>query len=163
ARARHHRPPAAADGGMCRRRLPGVQVARRGVRAQGVLRPVSGDGGDGRGLDRRADLVAEPRRPRSDQGLRRLQGRERAEGTADDQLEEVAFYRPPEDSPEMRWLKQRLQELGGGLPRRRRKTEPLQTPPLSAFEAQLKSSGERELSTTMAFVRILTTLLRDKN
>ena len=82
---------------------------------------------------------------------------------ADDQLEEVPFYRPPEDSPEMRWLKQRLQELGGGLPRRRRKAEPLQAPPLSAFEAQLKSSGERELSTTMAFVRILTTLLRDKN
>src|SRR5947208_1604157 len=82
---------------------------------------------------------------------------------ADDQLEEVPFYRPPEDSPEMRWLKQRLQELGGGLPRRRRKAEPLQAPPLSAFETQLKSSGERELSTTMAFVRILTSLLRDKN
>ncbi|OLC19575.1 MAG: pyruvate dehydrogenase (acetyl-transferring), homodimeric type [Deltaproteobacteria bacterium 13_1_40CM_68_24] len=82
---------------------------------------------------------------------------------ADDQLEQVPFYRPPEDSPEMKWLKQRLQELGGGLPRRRRKAEPLQAPPLSAFEAQLKSSGERELSTTMAFVRILTTLLRDKN
>ena len=82
---------------------------------------------------------------------------------ADDQLEEVPFYRPPEDSPEMRWLKQRLQELGGGLPRRRRKADPLQAPPLSAFEAQLKSSGERELSTTMAFVRILTTMLRDKN
>src|SRR2546428_2551501 len=80
-----------------------------------------------------------------------------------DQLEQVPFSRPPEDSPEMKWLKQRLQELGGGLPRRRRKAEPLQAPPLSAFEAQLKSSGERELSTTMAFVRILTTLLRDKN
>src|SRR5438105_8044470 len=72
---------------------------------------------------------------------------------ADDQLEEVPFYRPPEDSPEMRWLKQRLQELGGGLPRRRRKGErALPVPPLSTFEAQLKSSGERELSTTMAFV-----------
>src|SRR5207237_7987926 len=81
----------------------------------------------------------------------------------DDQLEQVPFYRPPEDSPEMKWLKQRLQELGGGLPRRRRKADPLQAPPLSAFEAQLKSSGERELSTTMAFVRILTTMLRDKN
>src|SRR5256885_16585822 len=66
---------------------------------------------------------------------------------ADDQLEEVPFYRPPEDSPEMRWLKQRLQELGGGLPRRGRKEEPLQEPPSSAFEGQLTSSVERELFT----------------
>ncbi|TMB36933.1 MAG: pyruvate dehydrogenase (acetyl-transferring), homodimeric type [Deltaproteobacteria bacterium] len=82
---------------------------------------------------------------------------------ADDQLETLPFYRPPEDSTEMKWLKERLQALGGGLPRRRRKADPLTAPPLSAFEAQLKGSGERELSTTMAFVRILTTMLRDKN
>jgi pyruvate dehydrogenase E1 component len=81
----------------------------------------------------------------------------------DDQLETLPFYRPPEDSTEMKWLKERLQALGGGLPRRRRKADPLTAPPLSAFEAQLKGSGERELSTTMAFVRVLTTLLRDKN
>jgi pyruvate dehydrogenase E1 component len=81
----------------------------------------------------------------------------------DDQLETLPFYRPPEDSTEMKWLKERLQALGGGLPRRRRKAEPLTVPPLPAFEAQLKGSGERELSTTMAFVRILTTMLRDKN
>jgi pyruvate dehydrogenase E1 component len=81
---------------------------------------------------------------------------------AEEDLEAMPFYRPPEDSAEMRWLRERLQELGGGLPRRRRKADPLQVPPLSAFEAQLKGSGDRELSTTMAFVRILTTLLRDK-
>ncbi|MFN2545827.1 MAG: pyruvate dehydrogenase (acetyl-transferring), homodimeric type [Myxococcales bacterium] len=81
---------------------------------------------------------------------------------ADQQLEEVPFFKPSDDSPEMKFLKDRLAELGG-LPRRRRKAEPLQAPPLSAFEAQLKSSGERELSTTMAFVRILTAILRDKN
>ncbi|MCA1826807.1 MAG: pyruvate dehydrogenase (acetyl-transferring), homodimeric type [Myxococcales bacterium] len=81
---------------------------------------------------------------------------------ADQQLEEVPFFKPSDDSPEMKFLKDRLAELGG-LPRRRRKAEPLQAPPLSAFEAQLKSSGERELSTTMAFVRILTAMLRDKN
>ena len=81
----------------------------------------------------------------------------------DDELETLPFYRPPDDSAEMRWLRERLQALGGGLPRRRRTAEPLAVPPLSAFEAQLKGSGERELSTTMAFVRILTTMLRDKN
>jgi pyruvate dehydrogenase E1 component len=80
----------------------------------------------------------------------------------DEDLEKIPFYRPPEDSPEMKWLKERLQELGGGLPRRRRKAESLKAPALSVFEAQLKSSGERELSTTMAFVRILTSMMRDK-
>jgi pyruvate dehydrogenase E1 component len=81
----------------------------------------------------------------------------------DDQLDKVPFFRPALDSPEMKWLKGRTDELGGGLPRRRRKAEPLQAPPLSAFDAQLKSTGEREISTTMAFVRILTSMLRDKN
>jgi pyruvate dehydrogenase E1 component len=81
----------------------------------------------------------------------------------DDKLAEVPFFKPPDDSPEMRFLQERMKALGGGLPQRRRKAEPLQAPPLSAFETQLKSSADRELSTTMAFVRILTTMLRDKN
>jgi pyruvate dehydrogenase E1 component len=81
----------------------------------------------------------------------------------DEQLEKIPFYKPVPDSPEAKWLKERLAALGGGLPKRRRKAEPLQAPPLSAFDAQLKSSGDRELSTTMAFVRILTSMLRDKN
>ncbi|HEY2029159.1 MAG TPA: pyruvate dehydrogenase (acetyl-transferring), homodimeric type [Myxococcales bacterium] len=82
---------------------------------------------------------------------------------ADADVEKVPFFKPPDDSAEMKWLKDRQKELGGGLPRRRRKAEALQAPPLSAFEAQLKASGEREFSTTMAFVRILTTMMRDKN
>jgi pyruvate dehydrogenase E1 component len=81
----------------------------------------------------------------------------------DDKLAEVPFFKPPDDSPEMRFLQERMKALGGGLPQRRRKAEALQAPPLSAFETQLKSSADRELSTTMAFVRILTTMLRDKN
>jgi pyruvate dehydrogenase E1 component len=82
----------------------------------------------------------------------------------DEDLEKVPFYRPPADSAEMKWLKERLAELGGGLPQRRRKAGPaLKAPPLTTFEAQLKGSGERELSTTMAFVRVLTSMLRDKN
>ena len=52
---------------------------------------------------------------------------------------------------------------GGALPARRRKAAPLEVPPLSAFEGQLKSTEDREISTTMAFVRMLTTLVRDKN
>src|SRR4051812_4588132 len=81
----------------------------------------------------------------------------------DDKLEEVPYVTFPEDSPEMKYMHERRQALGGYQPARRRKAEPLEIPPLSAFETLLKASGAgRELSTTMAFVRILTTLVRDK-
>jgi len=80
----------------------------------------------------------------------------------DEHLEEVPFYKPPEDSPEMKYLRERIAAMGGSLPARKRKVEPLEIPPLSAFEAQLKSSEDREFSTTMAFVRILNTIIRDK-
>ena len=64
----------------------------------------------------------------------------------------------------MKYLHERRAALGGYLPARRRKAEPLAIPPLSAFDALLKATAEgREISTTMAFVRILTTLLRDKD
>ncbi|MGD0291493.1 MAG: pyruvate dehydrogenase (acetyl-transferring), homodimeric type [Candidatus Binataceae bacterium] len=81
----------------------------------------------------------------------------------DDKIEEVPFYRPPDDSPEVVYLKQRRAALGGSLPQRRRKSEALEVPPLSAFDVQLKSTDDRESSTTMAFVRILSTLIRDKH
>ncbi|MCP5150504.1 MAG: pyruvate dehydrogenase (acetyl-transferring), homodimeric type [Ectothiorhodospiraceae bacterium] len=81
---------------------------------------------------------------------------------SDEDIVNAPFYRPPEDSPEIRYLKERREALGGYLPQRRLEAAPLEVPPLSAFDAQLKGSGEREFSTTMAFVRILTTLVRDK-
>ena len=82
---------------------------------------------------------------------------------SDEQLTEIPFLRFAEDSPEMAYLRSRRAALGGSLPARRRRSESLETPPLLAFDALLKSSGEREISTTMAFVRILNTLLRDKS
>ena len=82
----------------------------------------------------------------------------------DDKLEELPFYKPAPDSPEMKYLFERRAALGGFLPQRRRQAfHPLPVPKLEVFEAQLKSSEGREISTTMAFVRILTTLVRDKN
>ena len=82
---------------------------------------------------------------------------------ADDKLEELPFYVPPADSPEMKYLHERRQALGGYLPSRRRRADTVpEVPPLSALEAALKAT-EREISTTMVFVRILTALLRDKN
>jgi len=80
----------------------------------------------------------------------------------DEQVHDGGFHRPPADSEEMTYLRERLDALGGGLPVRRAKADALEVPELSAFGAQLQGSGDREKSTTMAFVRILNTLLRDK-
>ncbi len=81
----------------------------------------------------------------------------------DEQVREVAYYRPPEDSPEIQYLKGRRKRLGGYLPQRRQRAdETLPVPPLETFQNQLEGTGEREVSTTMAFVRILAALLRDK-
>ncbi|MGH8769998.1 MAG: pyruvate dehydrogenase (acetyl-transferring), homodimeric type [Burkholderiales bacterium] len=81
---------------------------------------------------------------------------------SDEKIAEAPFYKPADDSSEMQYLKERMRAMGGSLPARRRKAEPLEVPSLSAFEATLKSTEEREISTTMAFVRILNTLIRDK-
>jgi pyruvate dehydrogenase E1 component len=82
---------------------------------------------------------------------------------SDEQLAEVPFLRFEEDSEEMAYLRERRAALGGYLPaRRRRSTQTLAVPPLSAFGGQLGGTPGREISTTMAFVRILNTLLRDK-
>jgi pyruvate dehydrogenase E1 component len=81
---------------------------------------------------------------------------------SDTELKDVPYYRPAPDSPEMRYMKQRREELGGLIPARRKDMEMLQTPPLSSFGNQLKGSGKREISTTMAFVRLLSTLVKDK-
>jgi pyruvate dehydrogenase E1 component len=81
----------------------------------------------------------------------------------DEQVAEVPFLSLAEGSDELAYLHDRRAALGGALPvRRRRSTESLAVPPLSAFGAQLKDTGDRRISTTMAFVRILSTLLRDK-
>jgi pyruvate dehydrogenase E1 component len=81
----------------------------------------------------------------------------------DDKLETVPYYRPPEDSPEMKYLVERMKAMGGSLPARHNQAEALTVPPLSAFEQLLKGTEDREISTTMAFVRILNSIIRDKN
>jgi pyruvate dehydrogenase E1 component len=81
---------------------------------------------------------------------------------SDEQIKDTPFYRPAEDSEELRYLKSRREALGGPLPQRRVRTEPLQIPALNSFDRLLASTGEREISTTMAFVQLLQTLIRDK-
>ena len=81
----------------------------------------------------------------------------------DQQVEKIEYLRFAEGSKELDYMRARRMDLGGYLPARRRKADPLPMPALSAFEPLLKASGEgREVSTTMAFVRILNILLRDK-
>ncbi|MDJ0850409.1 MAG: pyruvate dehydrogenase (acetyl-transferring), homodimeric type [Myxococcota bacterium] len=80
----------------------------------------------------------------------------------DEQLEEAPFYKPPENSAEMQYLRERREALGGYYPQRRLVAEPLEVPGFEAFESLTQGTGEREISTTMAFVRILTALTRDK-
>lgn len=79
-----------------------------------------------------------------------------------EQVESYPFYRPEEGSPEYKFIHQRREELGGYLPKRFSESPKLQAPALETFSALLKNSGDREISTTMAFVRVLTTLLKDK-
>jgi pyruvate dehydrogenase E1 component len=82
---------------------------------------------------------------------------------SDEQVRAAEYYRPPDDSPEMIYLRERRAALGGPLPMRRRRAEETPpVPPLSLFAGQLEGTGEREISTTMAFVRILAALLRDR-
>jgi pyruvate dehydrogenase E1 component len=81
---------------------------------------------------------------------------------SDEQVRAAEYYQPPDDAPEMQYLRQCRERLGGSLPVRRRKVESLKAPPLELFKGQLEGTGEREISTTMAFVRVLAALLRDK-
>ena len=80
----------------------------------------------------------------------------------DEQLNDTPFYKPAADSPEMKYLQERREALGGYLPVRNADTPRLEVPPLDFFKVMLEGSGDREMSTTMAFVRILTILIRDK-
>ena len=81
---------------------------------------------------------------------------------SDEQVEEIPYLTFDDDSEEKKYLLSRREELGGFLPKRNNKVPALKTPDLNIFSAMLKSSGDRKISTTMAFVRIITALIRDK-
>lgn len=81
---------------------------------------------------------------------------------SDKDLDKVPYYKPDENSPEMRYMREQRRELGGFIPARRSDAQVLPVPGLEAFSTQTKGSGERSISTTMAFVRMLSTLAKDK-
>lgn len=82
---------------------------------------------------------------------------------SDEDLKSVPYYRPAEDSPEMVYMRKRREKLGGFLPARQADFEALKIPELDSFSAQLKTTGKREISSTMAFVRMLSSLVKDKD
>ena len=82
---------------------------------------------------------------------------------SDKQVKNIEFYKPDEKSEEIRYLKERRMKLGGYLPERTSFAKPIKKPAKDIFDNMLKSSGEREMSTTMSLVRMLTSLLRDKS
>lgn len=81
---------------------------------------------------------------------------------SDDKIADIPFYKPEDDSPEIKYIKKQREALGGYLPSRSSSVEPLKVPSLDDFASVTKGMGEREISTTMAFVRILSILLKNK-
>ncbi len=118
--------------------------------------------GFGMGASGESLNIAHQQKKLDDEALRYYRDRFRIP-ISDEEINKVPFYKPPEKSEEMEYLRERRARLGGSLPVRRHKIEPLTVPPLEAFKTQLEGSGDREISTTMALVRIITVLLRDRN
>ena len=114
-----------------------------------------GKGGEGQ-------MVAHQQKKLSEEDLRVFRDRFNIP-VADEDLSGLPFRKPDETSDEARYLGEKRAALGGYLPQRRRTAPPLVVPPLEAFAALLEGTGEREISTTMAFVRLLSVLLKDKN
>lgn len=81
----------------------------------------------------------------------------------DKEVDEFTFYHPGKDSAEVKYLAERRQQLGGHIPNRVAKSANMKVPSLDAFAAVMKSSGDREISNTMSFVRCLNILMKDKN
>jgi pyruvate dehydrogenase E1 component len=118
--------------------------------------------GYGMGESGEGQMIAHQAKKMTQDALRAFRDRFQI-SVSDDDLLKVPFLKPDETSPEMQYLRAQRQALGGSLPQRRRKSVPLTIPPLSTFQRLLESTGEREISTTMAFVQMLGTLVRDKS
>ena len=118
--------------------------------------------GFGLGKAAEGQMVAHQQKKLDDEALRALRDRFNIP-VSDEDIAKVPFRKPAEDSAELRYLRERRTSLGGFLPQRSPGTTRLEVPGLAAFQSVLDGTGERAISTTMAFVRILGVLLRDKN
>jgi pyruvate dehydrogenase E1 component len=117
--------------------------------------------GFGMGKSGEGQMVAHQQKKLSDEDLRGFRDRFNIP-VSDEEVSRLPFRRPEEDGEELRYLRSKRKSLGGYLPARRRMGSPLPVPSLDLFKPLLEGSEGREISTTMAFVRILTALLKDK-
>ena len=123
-----------------------------------------GMGGDGEGLN-----TAHQQKKMKVDSIRSLRDRfevpvaDELLPTEDSALGDLPFVRPGDDQPEMEYLKARRRALGGPFPSRRTSAPPLEIPELETFKSLFEATGEREISTTQAFVRFLSLLIRDPN
>jgi len=117
--------------------------------------------GYGMGESGEAQNITHQQKKMSVESIRRFRDRFHIP-VPDEKLDDVPYVTFPEGSPELEYMRARRMELGGYLPARRRQAAPLGTPELAAFERFLKSTEDREISTTMAFVQVLQLLVRDK-
>jgi len=117
--------------------------------------------GFGLGKAAEGQMVAHQQKKLDDDSLRELRDRFNIP-VSDDDIAKLPFSKPSLDSAEMKYLLERRASLGGFLPRRKPSATTLPVPELAAFQSILDGTGEREISTTMAFVRILGVLLKDK-
>jgi len=81
----------------------------------------------------------------------------------DKQVQNIEYYKPDQNSPEIKYIKERRLQLGGFIPERTTYAKPIKAPPKNIFDNMKESTGKKEMSTTMALVRMLTNVLRDKN
>ncbi len=114
-----------------------------------------GEGGEGRNITHKQKLLNEDE-------LREFRARFGIP-ISDDTLAGAPFYRPPVESPEIQYLHEHRQQLGGYVPNRQESAPRLRTPAESLFEELYHGTGNRAISTTMAFVRLLSKLLRDRD
>jgi len=118
--------------------------------------------GYGMGRAGEAQNITHQQKKLDDEALRAFRDRFNIP-VSDEEIERLPFCRPDENGPEMRYLQERRKALGGYLPVRHVDAPALAVPALDAFRSLLEGTEGREISTTMAFVRILTTLLKDRN
>jgi len=118
--------------------------------------------GFGLGKAAEGQMVAHQQKKLDEESLRAVRDRFNIP-LSDEQVGKLSLVKPSDDTPEMKYLHEKRKALGGYLPARKIVARPLAIPELSAFSAMLEGTGDREISTTMAFVRILTQLLKDKN
>jgi len=149
-------------GGHDPRKVYAAYAAASGHKGQPTVILAKTVKGFGLGKGGEGQMGAHQQKKLSEEDLRAFRDRFNIP-VSDDDIARLPFRKPEESTDESRYMRERRVTLGGSLPARRKEAPPLVVPPLETFGPLLEGTGEREISTTMAFVRILTILLKDKN